>query len=69
MTTVRISPQAANGDFETIARFVVAGEGLPFASVLPPKEIGAIFRRHQALFGQTYNAIYTTAIVLWAFLC
>jgi putative transposase len=26
------------------------------------------FRRHDAISGHTYNAVYNTAIVLWAFL-
>jgi hypothetical protein len=43
-------------------------KGLPLASVLPAAEIERIFRRHDAIFGNTYNAVYTTAIVLWAFL-
>jgi hypothetical protein len=68
MTTIRAFPQTTNSDFASIARSFVVGQGLPFARVLPPAEIEAIFRRHDALFGNTYNAVYTTAIVLWAFL-
>jgi len=36
--------------------------------VLPVAEIERIFQRHDAMFGDTYNAVYNTAIVLWAFL-
>ena len=36
--------------------------------MLPAAEIERIFRRHDALFGDTDNAVYNTAIVLWAFL-
>ncbi len=41
---------------------------MPLASVLPAVEIERIFRRHDALFGDTDNSVYNTAIVLWAFL-
>jgi hypothetical protein len=43
-------------------------KGLPLGSILPAAEIERIFRRHDGLFGETYNGIYGTAVVLWAFL-
>ena len=40
--------------------------GLPFAEVVTSEKIERIFRKHGGLFGE--NGIYSTAIVLWAFL-
>jgi len=68
MTSLSIRPQRDNSDFQLVARSFLAANGLPLASVLPAVEIERIFRRHDALFGDTYNAVYNTAIVLWAFL-
>jgi len=69
MTTLSIRPQRGNADFQLIANAFLSETGLPLASVLPAHEIEAVFRRHDALFGNTYNCVYGTAIVLWAFLC
>ena len=68
MTILSIRPQRDNSDFQLVARSFLMEEGLPLASVLPAVEIERIFRRHDALFGGTYNTVYNTAIVLWAFL-
>jgi len=68
MTILSIRPQQDNGDFQLVARSFLMAKGLPLASVLPGAEIERIFRRHDALFGNTYNTVYNTAIVLWAFL-
>lgn len=68
MTTVSLHPQPNNTDFQVVARSFLVAKGLPLANVLPVAEIERIFRRHDALFGDTYNAVYNTAIVLWAFL-
>ena len=68
MTTLTVHPQRNNTDFRVVARSFLLEKGLPFATVLPAAEIERIFRRHNAIFGNTYNAVYTTAIVLWAFL-
>jgi hypothetical protein len=68
MTTLSVQPQRNNTDFQLLARSFLSEKGLPFAGVLPAAEIERIFRRHDALFGDTYNAVYNTAIVLWAFL-
>jgi hypothetical protein len=38
------------------------------ASILPSEVIQSVFCRHDAMFGDTYNAIFNTGIVLWAFL-
>ena len=68
MTTLTVHPQRNNADFRVLARSFLLEKGLPLATVLPAAEIERIFRRHDAIFGDTYNAVYTTAIVLWAFL-
>ena len=68
MTTVAVHPQRNNADFRLVARSFLLEKGLPLANVLPAAEIERIFRRHDALFGETYNSVYNTAIVLWAFL-
>lgn len=68
MNTLSIRPQACNTDFQLVSHAMLADNGLPMASVLPACEIERIFRQHDALFGNTYNSIYNTAIVLWAFL-
>ncbi len=68
MSILAIHPQRVNSDFQLVARSLLITKGLPLASVLPAAEIERIFRRHDALFGNTYNSVYSTAIVLWAFL-
>lgn len=68
MTTLTVHPQRSNADFGVVARSFLLEKGLPLANVLPAAEIERIFRRHDAIFGDTYNAVYNTAIVLWAFL-
>jgi hypothetical protein len=40
--------------------------GLPFSKVLTVEKINRVFLKHGGLFGQ--NGIYSTAVVLWAFL-
>ncbi len=68
MTTVSFRPQPHNAEFQAVAHSFLLENGLPLASVLPPAEIEAIFQRHDAMFGDTYNCVYNTAVVLWAFL-
>ena len=60
MTTLSIHPQRANGDFQLVARSFLLETGLPLANVLPAAEIKCIFRRHDAMFGDTYNGVYNT---------
>ncbi len=68
MTPVSVYPQRGNGDFQRVANSFLLGKGLPLGSVLPAAEIERIFRRHDGSFGDTYNGVYNTAVVLWAFL-
>jgi putative transposase len=57
-----------NVDFQIVVNSFLGKAGLPLSAVLPACDIERIFRRHDALFGNTYNCVYNTAIVLWAFL-
>jgi hypothetical protein len=68
MVTLSIRSPSSNTDFQVIVNSFLSDKGLPLASVLPASEIERIFRRYDGLFGNTYNAVYGTAIVLWAFL-
>ena len=68
MTTVTIDSRRGNNDFQRVAGSFLLEKGLPLVSVLPAVEIERIFRRHDGLFGETYNSVYSTAVVLWAFL-
>ena len=68
MTTVSFDPRRGNADFQRVASSFLLEKGLPLGSVLPAAEIERIFRRHEGLFGDTYNGVYNTAVVLWAFL-
>jgi putative transposase len=68
MVTLSIRSPSSNTDFQVIVNSFLSDKGLPLASVLPASEIERIFRRYDGLFGNTYNGVYGTAIVLWAFL-
>ena len=68
MTTVSFDPRRGNGDFQRVASSFLLEKGLPLGSILPAAEIERIFRRHDGFFGDTYNGVYNTAVVLWAFL-
>jgi len=68
MISVSFDPRRGNGDFQRLTRSLLLEEGLPLASVLPAAEIERIFRGHDSVFGETYNGVYNTALVLWAFL-
>lgn len=68
MTTLSIRARTNNADFRLVGNSFLGETGLPLAGVLPAHEIQRIFRRHDGLFGNTYNSAYNTAIVLWAFL-
>ena len=44
----------------------LAGEGLPFSQILSVERIDRTCRQHGCLFGR--HGIYSTPVVLWAFL-
>ncbi len=68
MPSLTFQSLRGKSDTRLITRAFVADEQLPFADVLPAETIRLIFEEHDSWFGETYNAVYTTAIVLWAFL-
>lgn len=60
------SPQRGSGGFQKIADAFLAGQGLPFASILSAERIRRVFAKHNCLFGE--HGIYNTAIMVWSFL-
>ena len=52
--------------FQKVVDGFLLQPGLPFATVVTAEKIKRIFRKHGGLFGE--DDIYSTAIVLWAFL-
>lgn len=66
MTSLSTPRTGFKNDFSVIANSFLHTPGLPFASVLDAESIQQVFREEEALFGQ--EDIYSTQIVLWAFL-
>jgi putative transposase len=54
--------------FNVVRQSFLQADGLPFSDILSEEAIAQAFEEDDALFGQEENAIYTTAITLWAFL-
>ena len=65
---ITITPESVDHhhSFHAVAESFLQADGLPFADVLSAQSIEQIFRQHDALFGQ--EDIFSTQIVLWAFL-
>ena len=61
------SPRRRSSSFQSIADSFLADDGLPFANILSADRIRSTFAKHGSLFGAA-GAIYSTAVVLWAFL-
>jgi putative transposase len=59
--------QPAQAFTTTLAPFL-QGEGLPFADVLSAADIEQAFADEGVSFGDTAHAVYTPALILWAFL-
>lgn len=66
MSSVTGDRRRGNLGFQRIVDAFLAGDGLPFATVLSAERIQRVFASHDNLFG--INTIYSTAIVIWAFL-
>jgi putative transposase len=66
MTSLSTTRMHGKNEFAVIADPFIHDPGLPFASVLDAESIQRVFREEEALFGQ--DAIFSTEIVLWAFL-
>ena len=60
------SDESGNPEFQKIMDGFLLQPGLPFATVVTDEKINRVFARHGGLFGG--NSIYSSAIVLWAFL-
>jgi len=60
------SPRRSSGSFQKVTDAFLAGESLPFATILSAKRIERIFAKHECLFGR--HGIYTSAIMVWSFL-
>lgn len=68
MTTITLRPTDGNQSFHAVAEPFMQADGLPFADVLPAESIAQVFGEHGTLFGQDDDDIFSTQIVLWAFL-
>ncbi len=66
MRSVTSDRRRDNRGFQRILDAFLAGDGLPFATVLSAERIRRVFASHDNLFGT--NTIYSTATVVWAFL-
>ena len=66
MITITPKPIDNNHSFHAVAESFLQADGLPFADVLSAQSIEQAFRQRDALFGQ--EDIFSTQIVLWAFL-
>ncbi|MBN1553869.1 MAG: hypothetical protein JXA11_03935 [Phycisphaerae bacterium] len=62
------SPHAGNTDFHTVLDPFLQSPGLGFSEVLSAEDIEQAFARRGALFGLRDDEIFSTPIVLWAFL-
>ncbi len=66
MNTVAGTCKPSNNPFDVVVEPFLNQQGLPFAQVLSAQDIEQAFAQDGALFGQ--DRIYSTQIVLWAFL-
>lgn len=68
MSTVRTPVADCNKKFALIAEPFIQGKGLPFADVLDAETIRRAFQEEGALFAQDEEDVFSTEIVVWAFL-
>jgi len=66
MASLPSGSSRGKNEFSVVADSFLHDPGLPFAAVLDRETIERVFREEESLFGQ--NDIYSTPIVLWAFL-
>jgi hypothetical protein len=67
-STIALSPRVGNTDFQTVLEPFLLQTGLPFAGVLSAEDIEQAFAQRGALFGLRDDEIFSTPVVLWAFL-
>jgi putative transposase len=68
MSTIATSHTSDNTPFRTVAEPFLQQAGLPFAKVLSAEVIEQAFAARDALFGQQPDEVFSTPLVLWAFL-
>jgi putative transposase len=68
MTKVTNGVVGGNGRFHLVAQPFLEDPGLPFARVLSAEAIEGAFAAHEGLFGCNADEVFSTPIVLWAFL-
>lgn len=66
MNTITPDPVDHHHSFHAVAESFLQADGLPFSDVLSAESIEKVFRQRGAMFGQ--EDIFSTQIVLWAFL-
>ncbi len=64
MSSIPFQPPRRSFDFNNSVAGFLSQPGLPFSEIVSAKQIRSVFAKHQGMFGR----IYTTAIVLWAFM-
>lgn len=65
-TFIPDSSSRDSGSFRTVVDAFMAGEGLPFATILSAERIEQVFAKHDCQFG--LHGTYTTPIMVWSFL-
>jgi len=68
MSTIAASRIPEPNAFRTVAEPFLQAAGLPFAKVLSAEQIEEAFAARDALFGQEPDEVFSTPLVLWAFL-
>ena len=68
MSSVLTGQAGGNNRFHIVADPFCQRDGLPFAEVLPAEIIEQVFAGNDALFGEAVDEVFSTQIVLWAFL-
>ena len=68
MSSILTGQAGGNHRFHIVADPFCRRDGLPFAEVLPAEIIEQAFAGNDALFGEADDEVFSTQIVLWAFL-
>ena len=67
-STIASPPRVGNTDFQIVLEPFLQSPGLAFTKVLSAEAIEQAFAERRALFGRRDDEIFSTPIVLWAFL-
>lgn len=68
MSTIATSRTSGNTTFRTVCEPFLQQAGLPFAKVLSAEVIEQAFAARDAMFGHQPDEVFSTPLVLWAFL-